>query len=254
MLAIVLFFFSDYSMLASLISETILKFPLSRYMQNHERGIVVPSRPIPVRNTTTMRFGPVYVFGAVGRNTTNNTVWDIVNVYGSLKKSFLMTFSKHTVVCCMLYKGDSDKQSTMNVQQEVLQIMFHFAKPTITTFHIVCPNVHHSIGGAPFTVSLSSKSLGCDKTKDKYVQVEFPNRETGLKVAIGTQIAYKNINAELIIEWMETYKRLQVDKVVSYYHRSVNKDALMALIYYHNTGFLDLYEIILPEEGRFTHM
>ena len=238
-------------MLASLISETISKFPLSRCKQNHERCIVVPNRPIPIRNSTTMRFGPAYVFGAMGRNTTNNTAWDIVNVYGSLKKSFLKTFSKYAVVCCMLYKGDSDKQNTMNVQQEVLQIMFHFAKPTITTFHIVCPNVQHLIGGAPFAVSLSS---GCDKNKDKYVKVEFPNRETGLKVAIGSQIAYKNINAELIIEWMETYKRLQVDKVVSYYHRSVNKDALKALIYYHNTEFIDLYDIILPEEGRFTHM
>ena len=196
-----------------------------------------------------MRFGPVYVFGVVGRNTTNHTAWDVVNVYGSLKKSFYKSFTNHSVVCCLQYGNRSDRQSTQVVQRKVLQINFHFIKPTITSFHIVCPNIHHSVGGVPFSVALSRRGLGCDKNIDEYVKTEFPKREPGFKIAVGTQIAYKDINAELIIEWMETYRYLQVDKVVSYYHRSVNKDALKALTYYHNTGFVDLLEIILPEEG-----
>ena len=115
----------------------------------------------------------------------------------------------------------------------------------------MCPNVHYSVDVVPLAVGLSKKGLRCDNTKDRYVKVEFPIQEPGFKVAIGTQISYKNISAELIIEWLEAYKILQVDKVVSYYHRNINQDALNALTYDHNTGFLDLYEFVLPAEGEY---
>ena len=169
-------------------------------------------------------------------------------MYGSLKKSFIKQFAN--VTCCMMYENQRDQSSTNVVQRNALQIKFHFVKSTLTSFHIVCPNIYHSVGVAPVAVGLSRTELGCDGNKDKYVKVVFPYKEPGYKIVIGTQIAYKDINAELIIEWMETCKTLQVDKVVSYYHRSVNQDALKALTYYHNTGFVDLYEMVLPEEGE----
>ena len=168
-------------------------------------------------------------------------------MYGSLKKSFIKIFANAT--CCVMYDNQRDRSIANIVRRNALQIKFHPRKSHFTSFHIVCPNIHHSIGVAPVSVSLSRTELGCDGNKDKYVKVVFPYKEPGFKIVIGTQIAYKDISAELIIEWMETYKNLQVDKVVSYYHRSVNQAALKALTYYHNTGFVDLYEMVLPEEG-----
>ena len=152
--------------------------------------------------------------------------------------------------CCVMYDNQRDRSITNIVRQNALQIKFHPVKSHVTSFHIVCPNIYHSVGVAPVAVGLSRTDIGCDGNKDKYVKVVFPHKEPGFKIVIGTQIAYKDISAELIIEWMETYKTLQVDKVVSYYHRSVNQDALKVLTYYHNTGFVDLYETVLPEEGR----
>ena len=206
-----------------------------------------------------MRFGPVYVLGAVGRNTTNHAVWDVVNLYGSVEKSFMKTFS-NTVMCCMVYKNQQGQKSTDVVQRDVFKSkVYNFTHPTeeertaetVNWFHVACPNAQHLNGGLPFAAGLSSKDTGCDKeNNENYIKIEYPFQEPGFKIAIGTQIAYQNINAELIIEWMETYKYLQVDKVVSFYHRNINKDALKVLTYYHNTGFVDLFEIALPAEGE----
>ena len=44
----------------------------------------------------------------------------------------------------------------------------------------------------------------------------FPLREATEKVAIGTKTSYGNISAELIIEWMEAWKYIGVDKVPTY--------------------------------------
>ena len=192
-----------------------------------------------------MWFGPVHVLGAVARNTTDSPAWDVINVYGSFEKSFISSFVKS--ICCMMYEN----QGNINfIHQKASHTQFLATKPNVRTFRMVCPNTQYSVGIVPIAVHLSQEGLGCDKNRDRYVKVEFPFLEPGFKIAIGTQIAYKNISAELIIEWMETYKFLHVDKVVSYYHRSINQDALNALKYYHHTGFVDLYELDLPLEGK----
>ena len=215
-------------------------------LRNYERNAIVQRRHIPTRNATKMRFGPVYVLGVVAGNTTSRMAWDVVKVYGSFETSFKKVFLN--VTCCLMYGNQGNLKV---IQQNVSRLRLHPNKPAVTSFHIVCPNVHYSVDVVPLAVGLSKKGLRCDNTKDRYVKVEFPYQEPGFKVAIGTQISYKNISAELIIEWLETYKILQVDKVVSYYHRNINQDALNALTYYHNTGFLDLYEFILPAEGEY---
>ena len=215
-------------------------------LQNYDRNAIVQRRRIPTRNATKMRFGPVYVLGVVAGNTTSRMAWDVVKVYGSFETSVNKLFLN--VTCCLMYENQGNLEV---IQQNVSQLRLHPSKTAVMSFHIVCPNVHYSVGGVPLAVVLSWKGLRCDNTEDRYIKVEFPCKEPGFKVAIGTQISYKNISAELIIEWLEAYKILQVDKVVSYYHRTINQDALNALTYYHNIGFVDLYEFILPAEGEY---
>ena len=94
--------------------------------------------------------------------------------------------------------------------------------------------------------------MGCKQLH----RVAFPEgvsilfKELGVKLALGTQLAYGNISAEIIIEWMETYKYLGVNKVVTYYYKDLNENALKVLKYYHDSEFLDLYYFIPAAEGN----
>ena len=74
------------------------------------------------------------------------------------------------------------------------------------------------------------------------------------KIAIGTKTAFGSINPEQIIEWMETYRYIGVDKVVSYYVKILNADALKVLKYYESTGFLDLTFYEPAAEGKYTQI
>ena len=61
------------------------------------------------------------------------------------------------------------------------------------------------------------------------------------KIVIGSKLAYGNISAELVIEWIEAMKYIGVDKIVTYYLKSLNTDALNVLRYYASEGFVDLF-------------
>ena len=50
---------------------------------------------------------------------------------------------------------------------------------------------------------------------------------------------YGIISAELIIEWIETYRYLGLDKVVTYVLKDLNVVAKKVLLYYCNIGFVD---------------
>ena len=79
----------------------------------------------------------------------------------------------------------------------------------------------------------------------------FQTLKTPGQIAIGTKTAFGSINSEQIIEWMETYKYIGVDKVVSYYMKILNADALKVLKYYESTGYLDLTFYEPAAEGKY---
>ena len=70
------------------------------------------------------------------------------------------------------------------------------------------------------------------------------------KIVIGSKLAYGNISAELIIEWVEAMKYIGVDKIVTYYLRSLNTDALNVLRYYASEGVVELYFHEPANEGK----
>ena len=85
-----------------------------------------------------------------------------------------------------------------------------------------------------------------------YVPPYFPVKEPE-KIVIGSKAAYGNISAEMIIEWVEAMRYIGVDKIVTYFLRSLNADALNVLFHYVSEGFIDLYFYEPANEGNFVN-
>ena len=191
-----------------------------------------------------MPFGHVYIFGAAAGNRTNETTWDIVKVYGSIAAA---KFKLEDLKCCLLYKFHN---RTDIIQTSVLGVTQHWAHVSVQTFHCTCHNIWHKSRNIPDGVALSLKQLTCNDDTAAYKTIYKPLKEADTTVVLTSQVTYSNISAELIIEWMEAYKYLGVDKVISYYFRNINQQALNVLQYYYKSGFVDLYQYIPAAEGK----
>ena len=95
-------------------------------------------------------------------------------------------------------------------------------------------------------------NITCSENHVTFVQPYFPFKEPE-KIVIGSKFAYGNVSAELIIEWIEAMKYIGVDKIVTYYLRTLNADALNVLQHYASEGIVDLYFHELANEGKHIH-
>ena len=84
-----------------------------------------------------------------------------------------------------------------------------------------------------------------------YVKPYIPLKQKDGSLVIGTKVAHTNLNAEMIISWMETYKYLGVDKVVTYRLKNLNAAASKVLDYYATIGILDVYDHTLADDVNF---
>ena len=195
-----------------------------------------------------MHFGRVFIFGAVaGNSSPNNESWDLIKVYASTD---LRAFVSQTLDCCLKY---TFVNKTVRKQVKALQtITTEGLAGRLKTSHFTCPNMEYKNGYTPIGVGLTiSNELTCQDKDVKYVKPVYPQLETTTKLAIHTQVAFGNIPAELIIEWMETYLYLGVDKVITYYFTDINRNALRTLQYYANSGAMKLHKYIPAQSGRF---
>ena len=193
-----------------------------------------------------MRFGPVYLFGAAAGNSTNTSQWDIIRVYGvyDIKSA---KFLQQDLTCCLQFRT---RTGLKTVRTNIKNKWIYWAKAKLRVFHLTCKNLHLA-NQFPETISIGPSLLLCDNNTSSYVKVLTPLKETGTKLAIGSQIAYGNISAGHLIDWMETYRHLGVDKVVAYYYKLTNEKAFKVLLYYHNNGFVDLYRYEPAGDGKF---
>ena len=199
---------------------------------------------IPRFEPVKMNFGRVYVYGAAAGNTTNQTIWDIVKVYASIYQN---KFDPGDIKCCFLYKFHNH---TDMIAAPVLHKTQHWAPTKMRTIHFTCRNIWHNNRDIPDGVGLLSKELPCKKDTVAFKEIYKPLKDDGMTLVLTTQVTYANISAELIIEWMEVYKYLGVDKVISYCFRDLNQPALQALQYYNLSGLVDLYQFIPAAEGK----
>lgn len=186
---------------------------------------------------TRMKFGHVYILGVAGGNTSDNASWDIFKVYASLGREFVRDIHVD-IRCCFKYNFHD---VTEYLDQPTINTHLPIPKGDLTACHYTCNNPNRDMKNIPDGVGLTIGKYSCEEAFVTYVRPFLPLREPGITLALSSKAAYGNISAELIIEWMETYRYLGVDKIVTHYLRTINKNALHVLNYYASTGILDLY-------------
>ena len=182
-------------------------------------------------------------------NSTETEVWDVVKVYAVID---MRQYDSANISCCLMYKTSEIKT---DIRKEYpINILKYKIDSVLRGHHFTCPNVRHGSGALPIGVGLTLHKLNCSHDQVAFVQPYEPLKEINTKLAIGTKLAFGTISAEMIIEWMETYKYLGVDKVVTYYvdkgRNKINENAFKVLRYYASTEILDLYHHVPAGSGN----
>ena len=191
---------------------------------------------VSAANFTRMKFGPIYILGAIGGNSSDTDVWDIFKIYANIGvKGGVSSRTNVHVSCCFKNNGAN---ATKFLKEPTVSTKVPEARTAITACHYTCNNPKRGL--IPDGIGLTVGDRGCDEQYITYVRPFLPFRKPGVTLAISTKAAYGNVSAEMIIEWMETYKYLGVDKVVTSFLYDINADAFKVLKYYASTGILDL--------------
>ena len=157
-----------------------------------------------------MNYGPVYIFGAVAGNSSRNVSWDLVKIYGGFDRDWYKT-AHGKFRCCLAYNDNGNITYERVYPTRTRTFMISSA---IWSVHVTCINTRHE-RMVPDGAALTLSTYNCSRNHVRYMAPYFPLREATEKVAIGTKTAYGNISAELIIEWMEAWRYIGVDKVLS---------------------------------------
>ena len=199
------------------------------------------SRFVKYNHFTKMKFGPVYIFGVTIGNSTTSAHWDIIKIRGSMGKIYV----KETFYFCCLKYVDNPYY----IKQSVTVFNIRHKNEQLTAPHFTCQNPRPGV--VPNGVALTVNNYTCSEEHVVYRRPEVTLREPGVKLAICSKLVYGNRNAELLIDFMEVYKYLGVDKFVTYYLKDLNEDARNVLEYYASTGILDLYYFKPADEGKY---
>ena len=234
------------------------------------------------RKFVKMKFGHFYIFGAATGNSSNEKTFDLVKIYGNFERK---SFAKSPFYCCFKYNNGAKK--LIKRVTPLVNRKFQSAAD-MWSYYLACPNTNnlselnrtlfgdkavaggHNNGSQTtpplksndnntidthtlVEVAVTADNFSCEEKDVSYVKPFHPLITPG-KIAIGTKTAFGSINPEQIIEWMETYRYIGVDKVVSYYVKILNADALKVLKYYESTGFLDLTFYEPAAEGKYTQI
>ena len=181
-----------------------------------------------------MKFGPLYILLVTAGNTTEGKIWDMINVIGMFDQQ---KYGDHSLTCCLKFTIANNKTLVKSVVPLVNRKKLFQRNTHMRSLYLACPNTNAP--KIPSGVAVTTSEL-CDERYVTYVPLYLPLKQPKGKLVICTKAAFDNINPELIIEWMEAYKYLGVDKVISYYLESINSDALKVLEYYAATGILEL--------------
>ena len=200
------------------------------------------SRLYSSMSVTPMKFGPAFVLSSAVINSSSWSSFDVIHVYTSMYDAVLRYTN---VSCCLKFKGKSTFEYfkvPVKVSKSPLK------KQTISTYFYACPSTKPGV--IPYGVGITVDALSCSEEDHvTYIQPMVPQKQAGVTMALCNKVAYGNLSAELIIEWMETYRYLGVDKVVSYFLDELNHYAQKVLFYYSSIGFVDLYKVQFAMDG-----
>ena len=192
-----------------------------------------------------MKFGPAFVLSSAVINSSTWSPLDVIHVYASMYDAVLRYTN---VSCCLKFKG----KSTFDYFKVPVKVTKSpLKKQTISSYFYACPSTKPGV--IPYGVGITVDALSCseeDHVTYMYIQPMVPQKQlSGVTMALCNKVAYGSLRAELIIEWMETYRYLGVDKVVSYFLDELNDAAQKVLFYYSSIGFVDLFKVQFAMEG-----
>ena len=162
--------------------------------------------------------------------------WDIFKIYGVINDTKYPNYDQ-TLRCCFLFNSNGSQKI---IEMKPTDKQQFWDPASLRSFHVTCPNPKHGMKKVPDGVAITILGVPCRSGYVTYMTPSYPLRPAGTTLALGTKIAHGNVSAEMIIEWMETYKFLGVDKVVTYYADGLCPLALQVLKYYAKEGILDL--------------
>ena len=87
-----------------------------------------------------MKYGPVFILGVVGGNTSDTSVWDHFRIYGVLDKK---EYNSMNIRCCLMYRIQNE---IVTLQTKTLSEKRFSVPAALWRFHVGCPNVKHSQG------------------------------------------------------------------------------------------------------------
>ena len=95
---------------------------------------------IDSRTYTRMKFGPVFILGVVGGNSSANSSWDHFRIYGMLDRK---VYKRKKLSCCLLYRGIN---GFVTVKTDTMRQRFHEVPAAMWNFHVSCSNVKSAQG------------------------------------------------------------------------------------------------------------
>ena len=181
---------------------------------------------------TKMKYGPMYIYGATLGNTTDTAHWDIVKIHASVDETYI----KQTEInCCLKYSI----QGLEYVREPTIYAVCPNAASKLSAYHYTCLNPKPGV--VPDGVALAVNNFTCSEEDVTYRKPDTPLRESEIKLGLCLKVAYGNRSAELIIEFIEAYRYLGVDKFICYILEDLNEDAQKVLAYYASIGVMDAY-------------
>ena len=150
---------------------------------------------------------------------------------------------QENLTCCVLLKNKS-VISYLSTQR----IAWYMCKkqPLMAT-KVFCPIPDRvPFGEEPVGILLAPPALGCYSRI--FMKIEHAKKREQYSLAICAKLAYGELSAHRVIEWMETQRYLGVDKVI-YYFYNLNKETMKVLKHYMKEGFVDLLPFDIPQPG-----
>ena len=191
---------------------------------------------------TPMKFGPAFVLSSAIINSSTWSPLDVIHVYACMYDAVLRYTN---VSCCLKFKG---KSTFEYFKVPVKVTKSPLKKQTISSYFYACPSTKPGV--IPYGVGITVDTLSCSEEDHvTYIQPMVPQKQSGVTMALCNKVVYGSLRAELVIEWMETYRYLGVDKVVAGFLDDLNDAAKKVLFYYSSIGFVDLYKFQPAMEG-----
>jgi len=204
----------------------------------------------------------LYIFSAIwGHNVSHTDTPDAIAalesyvepvafsniaVIGWIQKSQSLSRRLHYRCCIMLEGGTIKSFTAMNAG-------FIFGAPLLRATRLNCEsNVN------PYTVrgiNIANVDAACPNVISRYVTVDFPkySAQTKNQLAICSKIAYGNLNAQSLIEWLEVHTLLGADKILLFTYK-LNVNATKVLQYYARTGLVEFRPFDLPARGKLVNI